>query len=77
MRQDFENIQEGDLVKLFPSAFNNLHFKPVEAYFNAGYFYCKDTPAENGPDYYFGDVFLYTNGFEILERGQDGNAADC
>ncbi len=35
----------------------------AEATYSSGYFYCKGTPPEEGPDYYMGDVLAYNDGF--------------
>lgn len=64
MRTDFDNLQEGDKVKLYPNGNNPLHKKPVVALYSSGYFYCEGSPAQEGPDYYMGDVLEYNDGFE-------------
>ena len=66
MITDFENIKDGQNVRLFPNAQNPLHKKPVAATFHSGYFYCAGSNPADGPDYYFGDVALYNDGYEVL-----------
>lgn len=63
-RTDFETLEDGDKVTLFPNADNPLHKKPVKADFAGGYFYCEGTNPAEGPDYYFGDVLTFNHGFE-------------
>lgn len=67
MRTDFENLSDGDHITLYPNSDNPIHSKPVNAYFFSGYFCCDGTPPEDGPDYYWGDVFRYNDGFEIAD----------
>ena len=64
MRQDFENLQDGDRIVLHPNGDNPLHRKPIAATYQGGYFYCDGSPAHEGPDYYMGDVLAYNDGFE-------------
>ena len=66
MRTDFENLQDGDKVKLYPNENNPLHKKPVNAIYSGGYFFCEGSPTHEGPDYYMGDVLAYNNGFEAI-----------
>ncbi len=63
MRTDFENLTDGVVITLVPNENNPLHKKPIEATYSSGYFYCKGTPPEEGPDYYMGDVLAYNDGF--------------
>ena len=63
MRTDFENLQDGDEITLHPNAMNPLHSKPVKTRYIFGYFFCEGTHPEDGPDYYFGDVLAYNEGF--------------
>jgi hypothetical protein len=65
LRIDFENLQDGDSIILHPSPDNPIHSMPVKATFAGGYFYCEGTPLEDGPDYYFGDVLRYVDGFSM------------
>lgn len=67
MRTDFETLKDGDRVTLHPNAENPLHKKPVNATFASGYFYCEGTNPADGPDYYFGDVLRYNQGFTELK----------
>lgn len=64
MRTDFENLDDGSRIRLYPNNSNPLHKKPVVATYSSGYFYCDGTPPMEGPDYYFGDVMAYNDGFE-------------
>lgn len=66
MRTDFENIQDGDRVQLYPNATNPIHNKSTRATYQSGYYYCDDTNPADGPDYYFRDVAVYNEGFELL-----------
>ena len=63
MRTDFENLTDGQRVKLHPTETNPLHKTPVVATFQSGYFYCDGSDPMDGPDYYFGDVLKYNHGF--------------
>ena len=63
LRTDFENLHDGQRVRLFPAPSNPIHRAPVSATFSGGYFYCDGTPPTEGPDYYFGDILLYCKGF--------------
>lgn len=63
MRTDFENLSDGDVITLYPNGENLLHKRPVKATFSAGYFYCDGTNPTEGPDYYFGDVLRFNEGF--------------
>ena len=69
MRTDFEKLNDGDSVILYPNRDNPLHTNPVKAVYQSGYFYCNGTPAYDGPDYYFGDVLKYNDGFELQTDG--------
>lgn len=66
MRTDFDNLQDGDRVMLFPNNANPLHKRATTATYSSGYFYCDGTSPANWPDYYWGDVLTYNNGFEII-----------
>ena len=66
MEQDWNKLFKSDCscqVKLFPNEWNPLHKKPVVLTYSNGYFY-----GNNGPDYYFGDVEDYNDGFEIVKE---------
>lgn len=65
MRNDFEAIEDGARVMLYPNDRNPLHKKPVKATYAGGYFYCDGTNPTEGPDYYLGDVFAYNMGYEV------------
>ncbi len=69
MRTDFECLADGDSVTLHPNPDNPLQKKPVSATFQSGYFYCDGTPPEEGPDYYFGDVLRWNQGFTSQTTG--------
>lgn len=66
MRTDFENLEDGARITLFPNALNPLHKKPVIATMQSGYFLCDGSDPMDGPDYYFGDVLTYNDGFEAV-----------
>lgn len=66
MRTDFENLQDGDRITLFPNSANPLHKRPKAATYSSGYFYCDGTSPIDGPDYYFTDVRAFNDGFEVL-----------
>lgn len=63
MRTDFENLQDGDRVLLYPNSDNPLHSSPVMATHRGGYYYCDGSDLTQGPDYYFNDVARYNVGF--------------
>ncbi|MGD9670226.1 MAG: hypothetical protein AB7U75_14510 [Hyphomicrobiaceae bacterium] len=65
MRNDFDQIEDGATVMLYPRDVNPIHHEPVEAFYQDGYFYCKGSDPLDGPDYYFGDVLTYNEGYEI------------
>jgi hypothetical protein len=67
MRTDFDTLEDGSRIRLFPSAGNPLHKKPVIATYQSGYFYCESSDPMEGPDYHLGDVLLYNDGFEVVE----------
>lgn len=62
-RTDFEALNDGDEIILHPMRDNPLHKRPVKALFAGGYFYCDGTHAEDGPDYYLGDVLRFNEGY--------------
>lgn len=68
MRTDFDNLQDGDRVTLFPNNANPLHKRAVAATYSNGYFYCDGSNPAGGPDYYWGDVLAYNDGFEVIAR---------
>ena len=63
MRTDFQTLDDGDEIILHPLPNNLIHKCPVKATLQSGYLYCEGSPAEEGPDYYFGDVLRYCEGF--------------
>ena len=65
-RRDFEAILDGQKIRLFPKSNNPLHKKPFIAIHQYGYFYCEGTRPTEGADYYFGDVAMYNDHFEVL-----------
>jgi hypothetical protein len=73
MRTDFESLSDGDRITLYPNASNPLHSAPVTATYASGYFYCEGTDPTEGPDYYFGDVLRYNEGFTSLGKGHSDN----
>lgn len=64
MRTDFENLKDGERITLIPNASNPLHKKPVQTTHQSGFFHCDGSNPEDGPDYYFGDVRTYNDGFD-------------
>lgn len=78
MRTDIESLKDGDRVRLFPNESNPLHKSPVVAMFNKGYFCVEGSDPFDGPDYYWRDVMVYNDGFELLaaraagDEGEDG-----
>lgn len=69
MRTDLDALQDGDRIILFPNEQNPIHKSPVFATYQSGYFYCDEAYHEHGPDYYFGDVLTYNDGFEVVSDG--------
>ena len=65
IRQDFVNLKNNTRVTLYPAPDNPLHSEPVNAIFSNGYFYCDGSAAEDGPDYYLGDVLKFNVGYAI------------
>lgn len=65
LRTDWEEMENGTRITLYPNAANPLHKRPVLATYNNGYFYCDETNPEEGPDYYWRDVLLYNEGFTV------------
>ena len=70
IRIDFDELEDGMRVKLYPNSSNPLHKKPVIATYHSGYFYCDGTSPMDGPDYYLGDVLQYNDGF-IMDPAHD------
>lgn len=66
MRYDFDQIEDGARITLYPLPDNPLHSKPVAATYAGGYFYCDGTDPTEGPDYYLGDVLANCEGFTNL-----------
>ena len=66
MRTDFDKLSDGEKIVLYPNPNNPLHQKPVNAIYSGGYFYCDNTPPEEGPDYYLGNVLKFNFGFTSL-----------
>ena len=70
MRTDFEGLSDGDRITLFPNGDNPLHRQLITATYQSGYFYCDGSDPFDGPDYYFGDVARFNDGFEPVEVRQ-------
>jgi len=68
MRYDFENLKDGDKIKIYPLPSNPLHKRAVNAEHHSGYFYCEGSSQYGGADYYLGDVLQFNHGFELLEE---------
>jgi hypothetical protein len=66
MRTDFENIPDNARVMLYPYSDNPLYKTNHKALFSNGYFYCDLSNPAYGPDYYFGDIHVYNEGYEII-----------
>ena len=66
MRTDFESLQDGDRMMLYPNGANPIHKHPTAATYSGGYFYCDGSNPMDGPDYYFRDVSTYNAGFDLL-----------
>lgn len=64
MRTDFENLTDGQRIKLFPLPDNPIQKEPGLATYASGYFYLLDADPMDGPSYYFGDVLANCEGFE-------------
>ena len=64
MRTDWENLEDGARIQLYPNNTNPLHDKPVRATYQSGYFWCDGTDPMEGPDYYWRDVLVYNDGFQ-------------
>lgn len=58
--------RDGTEVMLYPNDNNPLHSCPIQAVLSGGYFFCKGSNPIDGPDYYFGDVAQYNEGFRYL-----------
>ena len=68
MRTDWENLEDGDSIMIYPNEDNPLIRKQAEVYFASGYFYVKGPKKwGEGPDFYFGDVARYNVGFDLIE----------
>lgn len=65
MRTDFESLENGQRITLHPNSNNPLHKEPIGAFFSDGYFYCDGNDGTDGPDYYFGDVARFNEGFTV------------
>ncbi len=63
MRNDFQNLEDGQQITLHPNNDNPLHKEPIKATFSDGYFFCEGSNPMDGPDYYFGDVLKFNDGF--------------
>ena len=71
MRTDWESLDNGARITLFPLPNNPLHGGPVKATYQSGYFYCDGTDPTLGPDYYFRDVLEYNEGFTLMGQSND------
>lgn len=65
MFTNFDELNDGQKITLYPNEQNPLHKKPVRATYAGGYFFCQGTPPEQGPDYYLGDVLTYNEGYTL------------
>lgn len=64
LREDYESLNDGDVIVLHPRRSNPITKLPREYIFIGGYYYQKDG-MELDPDYYFGDVHENNVGFQI------------
>ena len=67
---DWESLLQhgnGTKVILHPNEDNPLHDNPIEATLSDGYFFCEGSNPLDGPDYYFGDVAQYNEGFSYCD----------
>ena len=69
MRTDFEILEDGEIVILHPLPDNPLHKRPIRAVLAGRYFFCEGTDPMDGPDYYFGDVLRFNEGFTMPDDG--------
>lgn len=68
---DWENLffsEEDVVVILYPNETNPLYKVPHRATYSGGYFLCHGSDPANGPDYYFRDVALYNEYYEIFDK---------
>ena len=63
LNTNFEELEEGVCITLYPNETNPMHKKPVRATYSNGYFFCHDSDGLEGPDYYLGDVLMYNHGY--------------
>lgn len=63
MRNDFDSLEDGQQIMLVPNEDNPIHYKPVRATYQGGYYYCEGSDPMDGPDYYLGDVAKFNIGF--------------
>lgn len=68
LRRDFQSLEDGARVVLYPDDTNPLHREPVKAIFQGGYFFCDGSTAEEGPDYSLKEAAQYTRGFALEPR---------
>lgn len=66
LRTDFDALEDGEGIMIYPRPDNPLHKKPKAAVHSGGYFYCEGTPPTQGPDYYLGDVLTFNEGFTLI-----------
>ena len=64
---NFEDLQNGDRVRLHPNEDNPIHKTPKAATFSDGYFFCDGSDPRDGPDYYVRDVLLYNERIEAIQ----------
>ena len=65
MRNDWENIKDGDRLVIYPNSENPLYKKAGNFFFTDGCYF-HETNYVEGPDYYFRDVARYNHGFDIV-----------
>ena len=64
MRTDFENLQDGQEITLYPSELNPITRSRHRVIHQNGYYFIE---GEHEPAYYFGDVAEFNNGFNIVD----------
>ena len=60
---NIESLEDGTRVVLRPLPSNPIHNDPVAAMYLNGCFWCDGSSPADGPDYYFGDVLRYCEGW--------------
>ena len=64
MRTDFQSLNNGDQIRLYPRPDNPRHRKPFLVTFHGGDYFCDP---KGRADYYYGDVEQYNQGFMLID----------